>query len=100
MKNKTSTSNKTFKKRAMRRKKRQHLDSRFSRHITWDVNNFTTLSRMFEGGTIIFGEDSKGRIIGFGNIKISKSPLIENIALVDGLKYNLLSISQLCDKDF
>jgi len=55
---------------------------------------------MFEGGTIIFGEDSKGRIIGFGNIKISKSPLIENIALVDGLKYNLLSISQLCDKDF
>ena len=26
--------------------------------------------------------------------------LIENVLLVDGLKFNLLSISQLCDKDY
>ena len=34
----------------------------------------------------------------FDNIKIGASLLIENVTLVDGLKYNLLSISQLCDK--
>ena len=62
-------------------------------HITWDINNFATLSRYVEGGTIIFGDDSKGNIIGIGNIKIGTSPLIENVVLVDDLKHNLLSIS-------
>ena len=46
---------------------------------------------------LTFGDDSKGTIIGIGNIKIGPSPLIENVVLVDGLKHNLLSISQLCD---
>ena len=47
-----------------------------------------------------FGDDSKGKIFGVGNIKIGSSPLIENVVLVGGLKHNLLSISQLCDKSF
>jgi len=68
--------------------------------MTWDINNFATLSRYQEGGTITFGDDSKGNIIGIGNIKIGSSPLIENVILVDGLKHNLLSISQLCDRGF
>jgi len=33
---------------------------------------------------------------GFGNVKIGTSPLTENVVLVNGLKHNLLSISQLC----
>jgi len=68
--------------------------------MTWDINNFVTLSRYHEGGTVTFGDDSKGKIIGIGNIKIDSSPLIENVVLVDGLKHNLLSINQLCDKSF
>ena len=69
--------------------------------MTWDINNFPTLSRCHEGGTVTFGDDSKGKIIGICNIKIgSSSPLTENIILVDGLKHNLLSISQLCDRGF
>jgi len=39
-----------------------------------------------------------GTIIRIGNIKIGTSPLIENVVLVDGLKQNLLSITQLCDR--
>ena len=66
--------------------------------MTWYINNFATLSRYHEGGTITFGDDQKGKIIGIDNIKISSSPLIENVILVDGLKHNLLNISQLCDK--
>ena len=61
--------------------------------MTWDINNFTTLSRYHKGGTVTFGDDSKGKIIGTGNIKIGSSSLIENVVLVDGLKHNLLSIS-------
>ena len=66
--------------------------------MTQDVNNFATLSRYHEGDTVTFGDDSKGKIIGIGNIKISSYSLIEDIVLVDELEYNLLSISQLCDK--
>jgi len=68
--------------------------------MTWDINNFATLSRYHEGGTITFGDVSKGKIVGIGNIKLGSSPMIENVALVDGLKHNLLSVSQLCDKGF
>ena len=40
----------------------------------------------------------KKKIIGIGSIGISPNPSFENVLLVDRLKYNLLSISQLCDK--
>jgi len=38
--------------------------------------------------------------LSIGNIKIGSSPLIKNVVLVDGLKHNLLSISQLCERGF
>ena len=65
--------------------------------MTWDINNFVTLLRYHEGGTVTFEDDSKGKIVGISNIKIGSSLLIEDV-LVDGLKHNLLNISQLCDK--
>jgi len=66
--------------------------------MTWNINNFATLSKYHEGDTITFGDDSKGKIIGICNIKICSSPLIKNVFLVNSLKHNLLIISQLCDK--
>ena len=68
--------------------------------MTWDINNFATLLRCHEGGTVTLEDDSKGKIVSIGNIKFDSSPLIENVVLVDGLKHNLLSISQLCDRGF
>ena len=47
-----------------------------------------------------FEDNGKGRIIGHGSIGNNSSSLIENVLFVDGLKHNLLSISQLCDKGF
>ena len=47
-----------------------------------------------------FGDNGKGRIIGHGSVGNNSSSLIENVLLIDGLKHNLLSISQLCDKGF
>jgi len=52
--------------------------------MTWDINNFATLSRSNEGGIVTFRDNSKGKIISVGNIKIGTSPLIENVALVEG----------------
>ena len=68
--------------------------------MAWDLNNLATLSRYSEGGPIPFRDDSKGKIIGIGNIKLGTSLLIKNIVLIVGLKHNLLSVSQFCDKGF
>ena len=53
-----------------------------------------------DGGNVIFGDNEKGKIIGTGKINIFPSSFIENILLIDGLKHNLLSISQFYDKSF
>ena len=48
------------------------------------------------GPGVTFGDDSKGYTLGYGLIE-KENVIIEKVALVDGLKHNLLSISQLCD---
>ena len=51
-----------------------------------------------EGGQVTFGENSKGKIIGSGKVGKNRSSCIDDVTFVEGLAYNLLSISQLCDK--
>ena len=53
-----------------------------------------------EGGTVTFGDNNKGLIIGIGNIGNIDKPLIKDVLLVKGLKHNLLSISQMCDTGY
>ena len=81
------------------KKEKWFLDSGCSRHMTGDESKFAFLTRR-KGGYVTFGDNGKGRIIGHGSIGNNSSSLIENVFLVDGLKHNLLSISQLCDKGF
>nr|XP_009759266.1 PREDICTED: uncharacterized protein LOC104211841 [Nicotiana sylvestris]XP_016458232.1 PREDICTED: uncharacterized protein LOC107781927 [Nicotiana tabacum] len=51
-----------------------------------------------QGGSVYVGNGKKGYILGVG--KIGKSPTysIENVCYANGLKYSLLSVSQICDK--
>ena len=67
--------------------------------MTGDESKFFFLIKK-NGGYVTFGDNAKGRIIGQGNIGNGTSSLIESILLVYGLRHNLLSISQLCDKGF
>ena len=76
-----------------------YLDSGCSRHMTGDKNLFMDLKPK-NGGDFTFGDNSKGKIEGIGIIDNKSSIFIENVLLVNGLKHNLLSISQLCDKGF
>jgi len=59
---------------------------------------FLTLT-MKEGGNVKFGGNQSGKIIGTGTIR-NASISINNVWLVDGLKHNLLSISQFCDNGY
>ena len=76
---------------------RWYLDSGCSRHMTGDKTKFCLLTKG-EGGQVTFGENSKGKIIVSGKVGKNLSSCIDDVMLVEGLVYNLLSISQLCDK--
>ena len=54
---------------------------------------------MKEGGTVGFGGNQTGKIIGTRTISNS-SISINNVWLVDGLRHNLLSISQFSDNGY
>ena len=49
-----------------------------------------------EGAAIAFGGIAKGKIFGIGKIGIPSLSSIDNVVYVEGMKYNLLSISQFC----
>ena len=65
--------------------------------MTGDEAQFTSLKPKDEGFDN-FGDNSKGKINRIGSIDKNSSTSIKNVLLVKGLKHNLLSISQLCDK--
>ena len=65
--------------------------------MTRDPTHFSKLTILDEG-YVTFGDNNKGKIIGKRNIGNKSNLLIEDVLLVDSLKHNLLSISQLCDK--
>ena len=75
-----------------------YCDSGSSKHMTGDRS---LLSNFVEklGKYVNFGNGVKGRITGYGSLKHGKIT-IERVAHVEGLKYNLLSCGQFCDKGF
>ncbi|XP_074271663.1 uncharacterized protein LOC141595596 [Silene latifolia] len=81
----------------MRGGSRWYLDSGCSRHMTGNRNQFLSLSA-YNGGNVTFGDNKKGEVIGIGKVGKSLSHSIDDVLLVKGLKHNLISISQLCDK--
>ena len=67
--------------------------------MTEDDLFFLSITKI-NGGKVIFVDNLKGKIIGVGNIGCKSFPLMEKMFLVNSLKHNSLSISQLCDKGY
>ena len=69
----------------------------YSRHVIGDKSKFLSFTPI-EGGHVTFGDNSNGKVIGKGRIGKSPNLYTDNVLFVKGLKHNLLSISQFCDK--
>ena len=67
--------------------------------MTGDSSLFSKLEKK-NGENVTFGDNAKGKVVGIGTISKDSSTCIDNVLLVDGLKHNLLSVSQLCDKGY
>ena len=74
-----------------------YLNSGCSIHMTGDRTKFYMLIET-RSGQVTFGENTKEKIIGSGKVGKNLSSCINDVILVEGFAYNLLSISQLCDK--
>ncbi|GJR09964.1 ribonuclease H-like domain-containing protein [Tanacetum coccineum] len=73
------------------------IDSGCSGSMTGDKDKLSDFKE-FKGGYVAFGNDPKGgRITGKGTIKTSCIDF-EKVSYVEELKFNLLSVSQICDK--
>jgi hypothetical protein len=48
---------------------------------------------------VTFGDDKNGKVLGTDIIKVNDHFILNDVALVDKLSYNLLSVSQLVDAD-
>src|SRR3954470_2341235 len=75
------------------------LDSGCSRHMTGDISLFVEFQAK-KKGIVTYGDNNRGAILGKGIVGNPSPTTITDVLLVEGLKHNLLSISQLCDKDF
>jgi hypothetical protein len=77
------------------------LDSGCTNHITGERRMFTSFEKNeCESDCITFGDNSQGQVLGFGKIAITTEHLISKVLLVESLDYNLLSVSQLCERGY
>jgi hypothetical protein len=62
---------------------------------------FTTFEKNeCESDCITFDDNSQGQVLDFGKIAITTEHSISKVLLVESLDYNLLSVSQLCEKGY
>jgi hypothetical protein len=75
-----------------------YIDSGCSKHMTRDKGKFLSLSER-KSGNVTFGNDAPSKIKGKGMVSLSNGKLkAQDVLLVDGLKHNMLSVIQMCDR--
>ncbi|KAJ9555863.1 hypothetical protein OSB04_010477 [Centaurea solstitialis] len=74
-----------------------YLDSGCSRHMTGSKSVLTNY-REERGPAVTFGGNGRGQTRGYGTLTNGVTTF-KRVAYVEGLMHNLLSISQLCDKN-
>jgi hypothetical protein len=69
------------------------MDSGYSRHMTGNKKWFSSLTPLSHKEYVTFGDDKKGKVLGTDIIKVNDCFTLNDVALVDRLRYNLLSVS-------
>ncbi|GJR78212.1 retrovirus-related pol polyprotein from transposon TNT 1-94 [Tanacetum coccineum] len=74
-----------------------YLNQANSKHMTGDRSRLRNFVKKFIG-TVRFGNDHFGAIMGYGDYVIGDS-VISRVYYVEGLGHNLFSVGQFCDSD-
>ena len=74
-----------------------YVDSGCSKHMTGDKERFVSLKK--DKGLVMFGDSKSAKVIGKGNVRLSsKGCEAKDVLLVENMKHNMLSVSQMCDQ--
>jgi hypothetical protein len=73
------------------------INSDCSRHMTENKKWLSSITRLSHKKYVTFGDDKKGKVLGTGVIKVNDCFTLNDVTLVDRLRYNMFSVSQLCD---
>ncbi|GKC54753.1 putative ribonuclease H-like domain-containing protein [Tanacetum coccineum] len=73
------------------------IDSGYSRHMTGNMSYLTNFEEIIRGYVAFGGNPKGGKITDRGTIKTGNLDF-ENVYFVRELKFNLFSVSQMCDK--
>jgi hypothetical protein len=77
------------------------IDSGCTNHMVGEKEMFTSFKENdCPSDTIMFGDNSEERVLGYGKIAITTDHSFSKVLLIDSLDYNLLSISQLCEMSY
>jgi hypothetical protein len=83
---------------AQRKMNPWYIENGCSKHMTRDKGKFLSLSER-KSGNVTFGNDAPGKIKGKGMVIVNNGKgKSQDVLLVDGLKHNMLSVSQMCDR--
>ena len=74
-----------------------YFDSGCSKHMTGNEDYLEKLE-LIRGGKVTFGDGGQGKIRAIGITSRPDVPKLSNVYFVEGLKANLISVSQLCDE--
>jgi hypothetical protein len=73
------------------------MDSSCSRYMIGNKKWFSSLTPLSHKEYVTFEDDKKGKVLGTSIIKVNDCFTLNDVTLVNRLRYNLFSISQLCD---
>nr|GEW55381.1 copia protein [Tanacetum cinerariifolium] len=73
------------------------IDSGCSRHMTWNMSYLAYFDELNNGYVAFGGNPKGGKISGKGKIRTGKLDF-DDVYFVKELKFNLFSVSQMCDK--
>ena len=75
-----------------------YFDSGSSQHMTrykWLLSNVLPSSL----DSVNFEDGAKGSVLGSRSLNVLGLPKLRDVLIIDGLKSNMIIISQLCDQD-
>jgi hypothetical protein len=75
------------------------MDFGCSQHMTGDKKWLSSIIPLSHKEYVTFEDDEKGKMLGTDIVKVNEFFTLNDIALVDKFRYNLLSVSQLVDAD-
>jgi hypothetical protein len=67
--------------------------------MTGNKKWFSSLTPLSHKKYVTFGDDKKCKVLGTSIVKVNDHFTLNDVTLVDRLRYNLLSVSQLVDAD-